>query len=59
MIKTICDICGKEIISLSGYYKIKISSNIIPNKYNYFANDVCEDCANAIYHYVQALSKED
>lgn len=59
MVKTICDICGKEIINFSRYYKIKISSDVIPNKYNYSANDVCEDCANAIYHYVKALSKED
>lgn len=59
MIKTICDICGKEIINFSHYYKIRISSNIIPDKYNYYANDVCEDCANTIYHYVKALSKED
>lgn len=59
MIKTICDICGKEIINLSRYYKIKISSNITPNKYNYSANDVCEDCANSIYHYIKGLPKED
>ncbi len=59
MTKTICDICGKEIIGFSRYYKIKISSDVIPNKYNYFANDVCEDCANSIYHYIKGLTKEN
>lgn len=59
MVKTFCDICGKEIINFSHYYKIKISSDVIPNKYNYFANDVCEDCVNSIYHYIKGLQKED
>lgn len=59
MKKIICDVCGKEIISFSHYYKIKISSDVIPNKYNYFANDVCEDCANSIYHYIKDLTKEN
>lgn len=59
MIKTICDICGKEIIGFSRYYKIKISSDVTPNKYNYSVNDACEDCANSIYHYIKSLQKED
>ncbi len=61
MVKTFCDICGKEIISFSRYYQIKISSNsnVVPNKYNYSANDICEDCANSIYHYIKGLQKED
>ena len=59
MTKTICDICGKEIIDFSHHHKIKISSDVIPNEYNYSANDVCEDCANSIYHYIKGLEKED
>ena len=59
MIKTICDICGKEITNCSRYYKIKITSNTIPNGHNYSANDVCEDCTNSIYHYIKGLQKED
>ena len=55
MIKTICDICGKEIIDFSHHHKIKISSDIIPDKYRYFANDVCKDCTNSIYHYIKGL----
>ena len=59
MTKTLCDICGKEIISFSRYYKIKISSDVIPNKYNYFASGDCEDCANSVYHYIKGLTKEN
>ena len=59
MVKTICDICGKEITNSFHYYKIKINSDVTPNKCNYFANDVCEDCANSIYHYIKGLTKEN
>ena len=59
MTKTICDICGKEITGFSHYYKIKIGSDVFPNKYNYSANDVCEDCANSVYHYIKGLQKEE
>ena len=59
MIKTFCDICGKEIIGLVNCYKLKISSNSVPNDYNYSAGDVCDDCANSIYHYIKGLTKED
>lgn len=58
MRKTICDVCGKEITGFSHYYKIKISSDTIPDKYHYFANDVCKDCVNSIYHYIKRLEKE-
>ena len=59
MIKTICDVCGKEILAFSHPYKIKISSDVFSNKYNYSTNDVCEDCANSIYHYIKGLQKEE
>ena len=59
MRKTICDVCGKEIILLSKHYKVNISSDITPNAYNYAVKDVCEDCANSIYHYIKGLQKEE
>lgn len=59
MTKTFCDICGKETIHLSKHYKVNISSDLTPNSYNYVAQDVCEDCANSIYHYIKDLQKED
>lgn len=59
MRKTICDVCGKEIIFSREHYKVNISSDVIPNTYNYAAQDVCEDCANSIYRYIKGLQKED
>ena len=59
MRKTFCDVCGKEIIFSRKPYKVNISSDVIPNAYNYVAQDVCEDCANSIYHYIKGLQKED
>lgn len=59
MTKIICDICGEEIKELSEHYTVQISSNITPNKYNLIKRDVCECCANSIYHYIEGLNPLD
>lgn len=67
MRKTICDVCGKEIIDINPYEfrigrKINIRSglgNTIGDDYSIICQDVCEDCANSIYHYIKGLQKED
>lgn len=65
MIKTICDVCGKEIINLRESWNISISSNdslctlgYNQTDYSLYIADVCEDCANSIYHYIKGLEKE-
>nr|DAW16701.1 MAG TPA: antitoxin [Caudoviricetes sp.] len=58
MIKTICDICGKEIITAK-HYSVDIDCEVISAPYNFVVQDVCEDCANSIYHYIKGLQKED
>ena len=67
MIKTICDVCGKEITDPNPYEfhlgrKINIRgelNNITLNGYSIIRQDVCDDCANSIYHYIKGLQKED
>ena len=67
MRKTICDVCGKEITIINPYEfhlgrKINIRGglgNAILNNYSITCQDVCEDCANSIYHYIKGLPKED
>lgn len=59
MKKTICDVCGKEIVGLLNRYQLRINSDLDSNNYNYFAEDICEDCTNSIYHYIKGLQKEE
>lgn len=67
MVKTICDVCGKEITNVNPYgfnlgRKINIRGglgNTIRDEYSIIYQDVCEDCANSIYHYIEGLQKED
>lgn len=67
MVKTICDVCGKEIIDINPYEfrlgrKINIRGelgNAIGDKYSIICQDVCEDCANSIYHYIKVPQKEN
>lgn len=54
MIKTICDICGKEIDSIDGKYGI----NIIDRNNDYDTRryeDVCINCANDVKNYIYKL----
>ena len=70
MRKTICDVCGKEItdVNSGNSYefrlgrKINIRSglgNASLNGYSIICQDVCDNCANSIYHYIKGLQKED
>ena len=66
MRKTICDVCGKEIINFREPWNVSISSNVSlhtlgydQTDYSLCLTDVCEDCANSIYHYIKGLQKED
>ena len=67
MRKTICDVCGKEIIDITPYEfhlgrKINIRGGLgdaIGDKYSIICQDVCEDCANSVYHYIKGLTKEN
>ena len=66
MRKIICDVCGKEITGVIPYEfrlgrKINIRGglgNATLNDYSIICQDVCEDCANSIYHYIKGLQKE-
>ena len=66
MRKIICDVCGKESTDLNPYefrlgHKINIKGglgNATLNSYSIICQDVCEDCANSIYHYIKGLQKE-
>ena len=57
MTKRLCDICGKEIISDGNKYNISIDSPFMRAKYLTAIPDVCSDCANSIYHYIEELKK--
>lgn len=66
MRKTICDVCGKEIINFRESWNVSISSNVSlrtlgydQTDYSLCLADVCDDCANSIYHYIKGLQKED
>lgn len=67
MRKTICDVCGKEIIDLNPYEfrlerKINIRGalgNATLNGHSIICQDVCNECAGSIYHYIKSLQKED
>ena len=57
MTKRLCDICGKEIINDENTYNISIDSPSMRAKYLTVIPDVCSDCANSIYHYIEGLKK--
>lgn len=64
MRKTICDVCGKEITNTNPYEfclgrKINVRGldDTILNGYSIICQDVCEDCADSIYHYIKGLQK--
>ena len=53
MTKHLCDICGKEIINNENESEYL---TVLP-KYITVIPDVCSDCANSIYHYIEGLKK--
>ena len=57
MTKRLCDICGKEIPKTENVYNITIDSPLMRAKYLTVIPDVCSDCANSIYHYIEGLKK--
>ena len=57
MTKRLCDICGKEIINDENEYNISIDSPFMRAKYLTVIPDVCSDCTNSIYHYIEGLKK--
>lgn len=66
MRKTICDVCGKEITDIRESWNVSISSNVNlrtlrydQTDYSLCLTDVCEDCADSIYHYIKGLQKEE
>ena len=57
MIKRLCDICGKEIVSIKDRYSVSIDNDCVKVEYFKVVEDVCSDCANSIYHYIEGLKK--
>ena len=57
MTKRLCDICGKESIGLRDRYSVSIDNDFAQAKYFKVDEDVCSDCANSIYHYIEGLKK--
>lgn len=57
MTKRLCDLCGKEIISIKDGYSVSIDNDCVQAKYFKVVEDVCSDCANSIYHYIKGLKK--
>lgn len=57
MTKRVCDICGKEIAKTEIGYNITIDTPSMRAKYITVLPDVCSDCANSIYHYIEGLKK--
>ena len=57
MTKRLCDICGKEITNDGDKYNISIDNPFVRAKYLAVIPDVCSDCANSIYHYIEGLKK--
>lgn len=55
MTKRICDICGKEIIGARDRYAVSIDNDCVQAKYFKVVEDVCSDCANSIYRYIEGL----
>ena len=66
MVKTLCDVCSNEIKDVRKNWGLSMTSAVgennlyrYENNYTICLNDVCEDCANTIYHYIKGLQKED
>ena len=57
MTKLLCNICGKEITKNENRYNITIDSPSMRAKYLTVIPDVCSDCANSIYYYIEGLKK--
>lgn len=57
MTKRFCDICGKEIIFTKDKYSVSVDNASLDAKYYTGISDVCSDCANSIYHYIEGLKK--
>lgn len=56
MTKRFCDMCGKEIAFTIDKYSISINGRS-DAKYSTAITDVCSDCVNSIYHYIEGLKK--
>lgn len=67
---TLCDCCGKLIKDKAkGYHFQMFHAHTVRGRegnqrlddadYSLEYPDLCRDCANTIYHYVQELSRED
>lgn len=67
MVKTICDVCGKEITNTNPYEfhlgrKVNVRGgvgNATQNGHSILCQEVCDECAGSIYHYIKGLQKED
>ena len=57
MTKRLCDLCGKEITTPENEYNISIDSPFMRAKYLTVIPDVCSDCDDSIYHYIEGLKK--
>lgn len=57
MTKRFCDICGKEIVFTKDKYSVSIDNARSETKYSTRIPDVCSDCANSIYRYIEGLKK--
>ena len=57
MTKRLCDLCGKEIISIKDRYSVSIDNDCGKAEYFKVVPDVCSDCASSIYHYIEGLKK--
>lgn len=63
---TLCDCCGEVIKDKAKEYYLQMlpaytvrGRELDDVDYSLKYPNLCKDCANTIYHYVQALSKED
>ena len=66
MRKTVCDVCGKEIIAFRESWNVSISSNVSlrtlrydQTDYSLCLTDVCKDCADFVYRSIKSLRKEN
>ena len=64
MTKTTCDICGNLITDRREDWLVSIQSHVGAKLLKYYqenyeitVEDVCSDCANSIYHYIEGLKK--
>lgn len=57
MTKRLCDLCGKEIISIKDRYSVSIDNDCVQAEYFKVVEDICSDCASSIYHYIEGLKK--